>query len=46
MDTEQENFERCYECEGLGDNYFYDSETGNWELACLDCPFNGMDEED
>ena len=29
--------EICYECEGYGDDYYFDKETGEYESACDDC---------
>ena len=31
----------CYECTGLGDDYYMD-ENGDWVSACSECPFNPM----
>ena len=31
--------DRCYECQGYGDDY-YEDEDGNLVCACDDCPFN------
>ena len=30
----------CYECTGLGDDYYID-EDGELVSACADCPLNG-----
>ena len=32
--------DRCYECEGYGDDYYYDADTDEWVSACDDCPYN------
>lgn len=32
--------DRCYECGGLGDDYYYDADTDEWISACDDCPHN------
>ena len=32
--------DRCYECEGYGDDYYYDAITDEWVSACVDCPYN------
>ena len=32
--------DRCYECEGYGDDYYYDEDTDEWVSACDDCPYN------
>lgn len=39
-----EDFDRCYECMGYGDDYYYDSETGEDVSACDDCPWNDNDD--
>lgn len=33
------NADICYECQGLGDDYYFD-ENGELISACEDCPFN------
>lgn len=40
-----EDYDRCYECKGYGDDYCLD-ENGEWVSACDDCPFNDYDWED
>lgn len=40
---ERERVEHCYECGGYGDDYSYDSETGELVCNCDTCPFNGRD---
>lgn len=37
--------ERCYECRGYGDDYYWD-ENGDLVNACAECPFNGEEDED
>ena len=37
--------DKCYECTGYGDDYYYDDETGDYVKACDDCPFNGNEGE-
>ena len=37
--------DRCYECTGYGDDYSFDSETGEYVRNCYDCPYNGRDPE-
>ena len=32
--------DRCYECEGYGDDYYYDADTDEFVSACVDCPYN------
>ena len=32
--------DRCYECEGYGDDYYYDADTDEWVSACDNCPYN------
>lgn len=36
--------DRCYECQGYGDDY-YEDEDGNLVCACYDCPFNDWEEQ-
>ena len=43
--TEEERFEICYECTGLGDDWYIDDE-GELINACNECPFNGIDNDD
>lgn len=38
--TREERDERCYECTGYGDDYYWDDEEGEYVSACYDCPFN------
>lgn len=38
-------YDRCYECQGYGDDYYVD-EQGELVWACDDCSFNGRDYED
>ncbi len=40
-----EDYDRCYECTGYGDDY-YEDENGDLVCACDDCPFNGQDLDD
>ena len=40
-----DNDDYCYECTGLGDDYFFNDETGEWECACWGCPFNEVNDE-
>ena len=32
--------DRCYECGGYGDDYYYDDEKDEYVKACDDCPYN------
>lgn len=32
--------DRCYECEGYGDDYYYVTDTDEFVSACVDCPYN------
>lgn len=32
--------DRCYECEGYGDDYYYDAGLDEYVSACDDCPYN------
>lgn len=36
----------CYECTGYGDDYYYDSDTGEYVSTCKDCQNNKIDEDD
>lgn len=40
---ERERIERCYECNGYGDDYGFD-ENGEMISNCDDCPFNSSNE--
>ncbi len=40
-----EDYDRCYECTGYGDDY-YEDDNGESVCACDDCPFNGQDLDD
>lgn len=40
-----ENYDHCYECQGYGDDYYWD-ENGKMVCACDDCPFNEMEEKE
>ncbi|MBQ1779397.1 MAG: hypothetical protein IIZ93_14685 [Acidaminococcaceae bacterium] len=31
--------DRCYECTGDGDDYYYDEDTGEYVHACNECPY-------
>lgn len=42
---EEERADRCYECTGYGDDYYYDEETEEYINACDGCPWN-EDRED
>ena len=35
----------CYECQGYGDDYYFDKH-GELVCACDDCPFNGWEDYD
>ena len=37
--------DRCYECTGYGDDYYYDEDRGEWVSACDDCIYAEDDEE-
>ena len=43
MPDEWDDYDRCYECTGYGDDYYLD-EQGEWVSACVDCPFNGLED--
>ena len=40
------NGDRCYECTGYGDDYIWDAETGEYVIACQDCPYNRNEDDD
>lgn len=40
-----EDYDRCYECTGYGDDYILD-ENGELVSACDDCPFNDLNDEE
>ena len=40
-----DDYDRCYECRGYGDDYYYDAETDDWVSACTNCPFNEWKDE-
>lgn len=46
MSMLDENNDRCYECAGYGDDYYWDEEMQEYVSACTDCPFYGRDEDD
>ena len=33
--------DKCYECTGYGDDYYWDEEQQTYVNACVDCPYNG-----
>ena len=33
--------DRCYECSGYGDDYYWDDERQMYVKACDDCPYYG-----
>ena len=37
--------DRCYECTGDGDDYYYDEDTGEYVSACDGCPYAERQEE-
>lgn len=39
-----EEADHCYECTGLGDDYYID-ERGDLVCYCPECPFNAFKEE-
>ena len=47
--TEDDDYDylrdRCYECQGYGDDYYTD-ENGDLVSACDDCSYNGRDSDD
>ena len=32
--------DRCYECGGYGDDYYYDEDKGEYVKRCDDCPYS------
>ena len=45
MYWECDDYDKCYECRGLGDDY-YVSEDGELVCFCDDCPCNAAMEDD
>ena len=41
---EDEEFDRCYECGGYGDDYSTD-ENGDLVCNCDSCPYNPFDDD-
>ena len=41
----EEMLETCYECRGLGDDYYFD-DSGELVCACTECPFNDWSYDD
>ena len=37
---EEKRAERCYECRGCGEDYYYDDEMGEDVCACDGCRWN------
>ena len=37
--SDEWEYDYCYECTGLGDDYSYDPETDDLVCNCFDCPF-------
>lgn len=44
-DWDDWDYDRCYECTGYGDDYYYDAEEDEWVSACTNCPFNGWSDD-
>lgn len=44
--TERDRIESCYECGGMGDDYSYDSTTGELVSNCDNCPNNIANRDD
>ena len=44
-DWDDYDYDRCYECRGYGDDYYYDAEEDEWVSACTNCPFNEWKDE-
>ncbi len=40
-----EDYDRCYECTGYGDDYYYDYD-GDLISVCPGCPFNELETDD
>ena len=40
-----QDYDRCYECSGYGDDYFI-NDDGELEKYCPRCPFNVKENED
>lgn len=41
-----QEYDRCYECKGYGDDYSWNEETQSFECNCLDCPFSELNDEE
>ena len=39
------DYDVCYECRGLGDDYYFDDD-GDLVSSCDGCPFNNSDNEE
>ena len=44
LDELWDNYDLCYECRGLGDDYHFD-EDGELVSSCDNCPHGKVDEE-
>lgn len=38
--------DKCYECTGYGDDYYFDEQLGEYVSACDDCPYNEYNSDD
>ena len=46
MTIPDEDNDRCYECTGYGDDYYWDEEAQEYVRACDECPWNGRNGDD
>lgn len=44
-DCDLDDYDRCYECTGYGDDYYFD-ENGELVWACADCIYNRNEPDD
>ena len=40
------DYDRCYECQGYGDDYSYDPDTDEFVCNCYHCPYFEGEEDD
>lgn len=46
MSIPDEDNDRCYECGGYGDEYYWDEELQEYVRRCDECPWNGREVDD
>lgn len=45
MAYDWDDYDKCYECTGYGDDYYFD-ENGELVSACSDCVYNRNESDD